>query len=192
MARIQLNIDQDAFDGAGFEPVPIGPYRVNIYSIEERKVKTGENAGKPRLNFQFRIQDGETSPAGKRQGNRRLFVECNAFSTPNKKEPGKINQPFELISIGKAIGLTLEEINDLNTEDWLGKELQLSVTAHEPKMAKNPATNKYDIDTGQKNEVIRGFRSVESANTAAAASQKVLAGSTAAGANKGGNTQFKL
>jgi hypothetical protein len=189
MARIQLNIDQDAFDGAGFEPVPVGPYRVNIYSIETREVKAGENKGKPRLNFQFRIQDGETSPEGKRQGNRRLFVECNAFSTQNKKDPSKMNAPFELISIGKAIGLTLDQINDLDTDDWLGKELQLSVTAHEDRMAKNPETGKYDIPTGQKNEVIKGFRSVESASKSAAASQQVLA---ASGSTGKGNTQFNL
>jgi hypothetical protein len=189
MTRIQLNVDQESFDGAGFEPVPVGPYKVNIYSVEVREVKQGENKGKPRLNFQFRIQDGETSPEGKRQGNRRLFVECNAFSTQNKKDPSKMNAPFELISIGKAIGLTLDQINDLDTDDWLGKELQLSVTAHEDRMAKNPETGKYDIPTGQKNEVIKGFRSVESASKSAAASQKVLAASGSTGKT---NTQFNL
>jgi len=186
MARIQLNIDQDTFDGAGFEPVPVGPYKVNIYSIDVREVKQGEHKGKPRLNFQFRIQDGETSPEGKKQGNRRLFVELNAFATPNKKDPSKTNQPFELISIGKAIGLTLDQINELDTDDWLGKELQLSVAAHEEKMAKNPATNAYDIKTGTYREVIKGFRSVESASNAAAASEKVLSSS----GNKG--TAFNL
>jgi hypothetical protein len=175
MARLTLNIDQDAFDGAGFEPVPVGPYKVNIYSIDVREVKQGDHKGKPRLNFQFRIQDGETSPEGKRQGNRRLFVELNAFEMPNKKDPSKMNAPFELIAIGKAIGLDRDQINALDTDDWLGKELQLSVAAHEDKMAKNPATNKYDIATGEKREVIKGFRSLESAGTAVAASAGVLA-----------------
>lgn len=187
MARLTLNIDQDTFDGAGFEPVPVGPYKVNIYSVEERKVKSGEHVGKPRLNFQFRIQDGETAPDGKKQGNRRLFVELNAFPTQNKKDPSKTNQPFELIAIGKAIGLTLDQINELDTDDWLGKELQLSVAAHEEKMAKNPATNKYDIATGTYREVIKGFRSLESAGTAAAASATVLAKSKAGAANSAFN-----
>lgn len=189
MARLTLNIDQDTFDGAGFEPVPVGPYKVNIYSVEQREVKQGEHKGKPRLSFQFRIQDGETSPEGKRQGNRRLFVELNAFPTQNKKDPSKTNQPFELIAIGKAIGLTLDQINDLDTDDWLGKELQLSVAAHEEKMAKNPATGKYDISTKTYREVIKGFRSLESAGTAAAASATVLAKSGKASAP---NSAFNL
>lgn len=188
MARIQLNVDQESFDGAGFEPVPVGPYKVNIYSIDVREVKQGDHKGKPRLNFQFRIQDGETSPENKRQGNRRLFVELNAFETPNKKDPSKMNPPFDLISIGKAIGLTREQINDLDTDDWLGKELQLSVAAHEDKMAKNPVTNKYDIATGEKREVIKGFRSLESASTSKAASAGVLAKSGSSAAN----SQFNL
>lgn len=187
MARLSLNIDQDTFDGAGFEPVPVGPYKVNIYSLEVQEVKGGENKGKPRLNFQFRIQDGETSPEGKKQGNRRLFVGVNAFATPNKKDPTKTNQPFDLISIGKAIGLGMDEINNLDTDDWLGKELQLSVAAHEAKMAKGPS-GKYDVDTGEKREVIKGFRSLASAETSSAASAGVLAGSGASG----GNAKFKL
>ena len=188
MARLTLNIDQDSFDGAGFEPVPVGPYRVNIYSIDIREVKQGEHKGKPRLNFQFRIQDGETSAEGKRQGNRRLFVEVNAFEMPNKKDPSKMNQPYELIAIGKAIGLDRDQINELDTDDWLGKELQLSVAAHEEKMAKNPATGKYDIATGTYREVIKGFRSVESAGKASAASAAVL---SKAGTG-GGNSAFNL
>jgi hypothetical protein len=188
MARLTLNIDQDSFDGAGFEPVPVGPYKVNIYSIDVREVKQGEHKGKPRLNFQFRIQDGETSPEGKRQGNRRLFVELNAFEMPSKKDPSKMNVPFDLISIGKAIGLDRDQINELDTDDWLGKELQLSVAAHEPKMAKGPS-GKYDIDTGEKREVIKGFRSVESAGKAAAASANVLA---SAGGGKAKNSDFSL
>jgi hypothetical protein len=192
MARLTLNIDQDSFDGAGFEPVPVGPYRVNIYSIDVREVKTGDHKGKPRLNFQFRVQDGQTSPEGKKQGNRRLFVELNAFEMPNKKDPSKMNAPFELIAIGKAIGLDREQINDLNTEDWLGKELQLSVAAHEEKLAKNPATGKYDIKTGTYREVIKGFRSVESAGTAAAASAAVLAKAGSAKTGSAANSQFSL
>lgn len=186
MARLTLNIDQDSFDGAGFEPVPVGPYKVNIYSVEVQEVKGGENKGKPRLNFQFRIQDGETSPEGKKQGNRRLFVGVNAFETPNRKDPSKTNKPFDLISIGKAIGLTLDQINNLDTDDWLGKELQLSVAAHEPKMSKGPS-GKYDVDSGEKREVIKGFRSLESAGTAAAASSAVLSGS-----KPSGNSGFSL
>ena len=187
MARLTLNIDQDTFDGAGFEPVPVGPYKVNIYSVEVQEVKQGENKGKSRLNFQFRIQDGETAPEGKKQGNRRLFVGVNAFSTPNKKDPSKTNQPYDLIAIGKAIGLTLEQINNIDTDEWQGKELQLSVAAHEPKMSKNPVTNKFDIDSGEKREVIKGFRSLASAATSSAAGAAVLAGSAPAG-----NAKFSL
>lgn len=189
MARLSLNIDQDSFDGAGFEPVPVGAYKVTVYSAEVQEVKgTGPNKGKPRINFQFRIQDGETSPEGKKQGNRRLFVGVNAFSSPSKKDSTKMVAPFDLIAIGKAIGLGLDAINDIDTDDWLGKELQLSVAAHEPKMAKGPS-GKYDVETGEFREVVKGFRSLESAGTAAAASAGVLAG---AGAGGGGNTKFKL
>ena len=192
MARLSLNIDQDSFDGAGFEPVPVGPYKVNIYSLEVTEVKNmGEHKGNPRLNFQFRIQDGETSPEGKRQGNRRLFVGVNAFKTKNKKT-GKMQDSFDLIAIGKAIGLDIDQINNLDTDEWLGKELQLSVAAHESKMVKGPS-GEYNVDTGEKREVIKSFRSVASAETAANAGAAVLAGAGAgAPASAAGNTKFVL
>ena len=167
MARLTLNIDAESIENTttSFEPVPVGKYKVSIYEIEQREVKTGEYAGQPRLNFQFRIADGETSPDGKNQGNRRLFHGANAFSTKSKKDPSKTVLPFDLIGIGKAIGLTPEQINDIDTDDWLGRELEVRVQ-HEKKFDKNPSTGKYDVETGEFRETLRGFRSLEAASTA--------------------------
>lgn len=182
MARLTLNIDAETIENTNttFDPVPQGRYEVSIYEVELQEVKTGENAGKPRLHFQFRIQDGETSPEGAKQGNRRLFHGANAFTSPNKKDPSKTNLPYDLIGIGKAIGLTSEQINDIDTDDWLGGELEVQVL-HEPKYGKNPATGKYDVETGEVREILKGFRSIEAASTATISSTTVK---SAAGVGK--------
>lgn len=186
MARLTLNLDAETIENTNtdFSPVPTGRYKVSIYEVELREVKTGDNKGKPRLNFQFKIADGETSPEGKNQGNRRLFHDANAFKTPNKKDPSKENLPFDLIGIGKAIGLTSEQINNIDTDEWLGGELELEVT-HVEKMTKE-SNFKESFNPPQYREAVRGFRSLDTATTAMTSSVKVKGAAAGAKARSGG------
>lgn len=173
MARISLNIDDEAFETAGrnFDPVPAGKYKVNIYEMTIGEVKSGENKGKPRLNFQFRIQEGENAPDGSHQGNRRLFANLNAFETPNKKDPSKINQPFDVMAIGKAIGLTAQQVRDIDTDEWVGEELEVTVR-HVRKQ--HLVDGKYvDIEPAEYREECRAFRSIGAAETAASSGEAV-------------------
>lgn len=170
--RISLNIDAETFDSAGlaFDPVPAGKYKVNIYEIRVDKVQNGDNKGKPRLNFQFKIQDGETAPDGSKQGNRRLFHGANAFYGKSRKDGSPV-APFDLISIAKAIGLGADALADLNTEDWLGEELEVKV-GHERKQHR--VNGEYvDIEPAEYREVCKGFRSIGAAETAASSGEAV-------------------
>ena len=195
MARLSLNVDQETLDGAGrqFEPVPAGPYTVTVFSITEDKVKSGDNAGKPRLKFQFRIADGETAPDGSKQGNRRLFADMNAFEGVSQKT-GEPTPPYDLLAIAKALGVSAEDLADIDTDDWLGEELQVTV-AHKPKQKQNEQTKKWeDIEPKEYREVIRGYRSLASVNTSVAANAAAAgkAPSASAGKAKAAGAKFKL
>ena len=81
-------------------------------------MKSGENKGKLRLKFQFRIADGEVSDDGARQQNRRLFADVNAFDGVDKKT-GNATPPYDLVAIGKALGYDAEALKDIDTDDSL-------------------------------------------------------------------------
>lgn len=168
MVRLSLNVSQSDFDTAGlqFEPVPTGDYAASIYEIGAGEVKNGPNAGKPRLKFQFRIVDGETAPDGSKQGNRRLFADINAFEGKNSKT-GEPTPAYDLIAIGKAIGLSPEEIQNFDSDDWLGQELRVTVT-HRRKQHQ-VGGQWVDIEPAEFREQVRGFRSLESVAVSAAA-----------------------
>ena len=48
-------------------PIPKGTYATTVYEVKAEEVRSGPNAGKPRLNVQFRVSDGGYE-------NRRLFA----------------------------------------------------------------------------------------------------------------------
>lgn len=180
MARLTLNVDKADFDSAGrsFDPVLPGDYKVTIFAITPDEVKSGDNKGKPRLKFQFRIVDGETDSNGTNQGNRRLFADVNAFNGTSKE--GKETSPFELVAIGKAVGVSAEEFADADTDDWLGQELQVTVK-WTPKQRKDEALNKWvDIEPKEYKEKVGGFRSLESVAESAAATARVTGGAAKA------------
>lgn len=190
--RLSLNVDQETFDSAGQanEPVPTGTYKVSIFEITADTVKSGDNKGKPRLKFQFRIADGEDSPEGKNQGNRRLFSDVNAFEgfsqKLNKKTP-----PYDLLAIGKAIGLDAEALNDIDTDDWQGEELQ--VTVGHKKKQHEVGGQWVDIEPAEYRAVVRSYRSLESVEVSAAATAAVTNKAPAAGRAKApGAKVFKL
>lgn len=191
MARLSLNVDQETFDTAGrsFEPVPAGSYTVTVFAISEDAVKSGDNKGKLRLKFQFRIADGEESPNGTNQGNRRLFSDINAFEGTNKE--GKATPPYDLVAIGKALGVSAEELSDIDTDDWLGEELQ--VTVKHVKKQEKVGEKWQDIEPAEFKEKVTGYRSLDSVATSVAASASATGKAPAAGKAKAATgAKFKL
>lgn len=190
MVRLTLNVDDEVFEGSGFELVPTGRKRVTIYEINEREVKSGPNAGKPRLNFQFKIAEGEPL-AG-----RYLFTDINAFETPSKKEPGKMNPMYDLIALGSAIGLSAEQVRNFDSDEWLGEELFLTVFHEEKKTKESNYTESFDPK--EYREGVKGFRSTKSVttsvNAAAAAGETPVkaATGTKAGAKDKPKPKFTL
>jgi len=192
MARLSLNVDQETVDSSGreFEPVPVGTYTVSIFSITNDEVKNGDNKGKLRLKFQFRIVDGEEAPDGSKQGNRRLFADINAFEGTDKKT-GKPTPPYDLLAIAKALGTSAEELADLDTDDWLQEELQVAVTHRRKQHQVNGSW--VDIEPAEYREQVRGFRSLDSVTTSAAATAAVLGKApSAAPKAKASGAKFKL
>ena len=169
MVRLSLNVDDEVFEGSGFELVPTGRHKVVIFDINEREVKAGPNAGKPRLNFQFKIAEGEPL-AG-----RYLFTDVNAFETPSQKKPGTMNPMYDLIAIGSAIGLSAEQIRNFDSDEWLGEELFLTVVHEEKKTKESNYTESYNPP--EYREAVKGFRSCKSVTTSVAAAAS--AGATA-------------
>lgn len=174
MARLTLNVDQETYDNAGrtFDPVPPGNYEVSIFAITPDEVKTGDNKGKLRLKFQFRIADGETSADGQNQGNRRLFADINAFNGVSKTT-GEPTPPYDLLAIGKAIGLDAEALRDIDTDDWLQETLQVTVKHVKKQQQVNGKWQ--DIVPNEFKEKVTGFRSLESVTTSAGAAIAVNA-----------------
>jgi hypothetical protein len=167
MARIALNVSQETFDSAenrDFAPVPVGWHTVNIFEVTNKLSSAqAKNPGQPQLNVQFKIADGHD------HANRRLFKLFNLFG----------ETPFDTINFFKALGYTLEEVKSLDTDDLLGKELQVRV-AHEVKQIKGE-DGRYAKPADPKDytyrENVNGFRSTEAGDTASTA--KVAAGGTA-------------
>jgi hypothetical protein len=191
MARLSLNVDQETVDSSGreFEPVPVGTYTVSIFSITNDEVKNGDNKGKLRLKFQFRIVDGDEAPDGSKQGNRRLFADINAFEGTDKKT-GKPTPPYDLLAIAKALGTSAEELADLDTDDWLQEELQVAVTHRRKQHQVNGSW--VDIEPAEYREQVRGFRSLDSVGVSAAATATVLGKAPSAAPKAKANTKFKL
>lgn len=188
MARISLNVDQAAIDNAAtqFEVVPAGRYKVSIFDIKDAEVGSGDNKGKLRLKFQFKIAEGETAPNGRNQGNRRLFDDVNAFGGV---KDGKEYLPFGLVNIAAAIGVSAEELADADTDEWLGKELYVTVS-HEEKMTKESNYTK-SFEPKEFKEKLKGYRSVDSVEASAAASTAVKS-NTGAKATATGKKTFSL
>lgn len=66
-----------------FAPIPEGDYEVTIYDAEFKTFKEGGvNAGRPGVNYQFRISDGQP------RANSRLFQQVGIFAEWNPKKPG--------------------------------------------------------------------------------------------------------
>lgn len=189
MVRLTLNVDDTTYEEAGqaYELIPTGRKRVTIFDIKAGEVAGGKNKGKPRLNFQFKIAEGEE------HANRRLFAGVNAFETESIKEPGKMVPMYDLIAIGKAIGLTAEQVKNFDSDEWLGEELYLTVAHEEKKTKESNYTESFNPP--EYREVTKGYRSVDSVTTSLGAAATVKAPATAGakaatGAKAGGKAKL--
>lgn len=181
MVRLTLNVDETTYEEAGqaFELIPTGRKRVTIFDIKAGEVAGGPNKGKPRLNFQFKIAEGEE------HANRRLFAGVNAFEGKSQKD-GSAVPMYDLIAIGKAIGLTVEQVKNFDSDEWLGEELYLTVAHEEKKTKESNYTESHNPP--EYREVTKGYRSTGSVTTSlgAAVTVSAPAGKAATGAKAGG------
>lgn len=175
MVRLTLNVDETVYEetGSNFQLIPTGRKKVVIFDIKAGEVAGGPNKGKPRLNFQFKIAEGEDF-AG-----RYLFSNINAFETPSQKEPGKMNPMYDLLAIGKAIGLTADQVKNFDSDEWLGEELYLTVAHEEKKTKESNYTESYNPPEYQ--EKVKGFRSIASVTTSVGAAVTVKTPAAAGG-----------
>jgi hypothetical protein len=188
MVRLTLNVDEEVFEGSGFELIPTGRHKVTIFEITESEVKTGKNAGKPRLKFQFKIAEGEPL-AG-----RYLFHDANAFEGTDKE--GKPLPMYDLLGIGKAIGLSADQVRNFDSDEWLGEELFVTVTHEEKKTKESNYTESFDPK--EYRERLKGWRSTSSVTTSLGAAEaaggttvKAATGAKAT-AKAGGKPKFTL
>lgn len=68
MARkVQVTGEVSTETNTGFKPLKAGKYEVTVFGVEEGAYKNGANKGKPNLNVQYRISEGQSG------ANRRVF-----------------------------------------------------------------------------------------------------------------------
>ena len=103
--------------------IPAGSYNATIFDVKQEEVRSGPNEGKPRLNVQFRISDGQYE-------NRRVFayialyVAGDFWKTQSFFEAlgydmksGDFEVPETTELLGKAVGVRVKVGKDQNGED---------------------------------------------------------------------------
>lgn len=169
MARITLNVAQEKYDdatGGGFEPIPPGKYTAEVFSVEDKECQSPANKGKPQMNVQFKIVEGQP------HANRRVFKLFNLFG----------DNPFDAINFLKALGIPYDSSTgfDFDTDDLHGETLQITV-AHEEKKTKE-SKYKESFNPPQFREKITSYRSLDSVEVSTTA--KTNAGGKATGGKR--------
>ena len=96
-----------------YTPVPAGKYQATIFDVKLEEVRSGENAGKPRFNIQFRL-------TGEGVENRRVFSLVPLYVA---KDFWKAQSFFKALGYDIEAGdFTVPEVNEL-----LGKPLGVTV-----------------------------------------------------------------
>ena len=96
-----------------YSPIPAGKYQANVFNVKLEEVKSGENAGKPRFNIQFKI-------TGPQHENRRVFSLVPLYVA---KDFFKAQTFFKALGYDINAGdFAVPEINEL-----LGKDLTVTV-----------------------------------------------------------------
>ena len=103
--------------------IPAGSYNATIFDVKQEEVRSGPNEGKPRLNVQFRISDGQYE-------NRRVFayialyVAGDFWKTQSffkalgyDMKSGDFEVPESTELMGKAVGVRVKVGKDQNGED---------------------------------------------------------------------------
>ena len=109
--------------GAPLSAIPAGSYNATIFDVKQEQVRSGPNEGKPRLNVQFRISNGQYE-------NRRVFayialyVAGDFWKTQSffkalgfDMKSGDFEVPEANDLLGKAIGVRVKVGKDQNGED---------------------------------------------------------------------------
>jgi hypothetical protein len=115
MGNITLSITEEALASTGgdYSPIPEGSYNATIFNVVSETVKSGDNAGKPRFNIQFKISDAPYA-------NRRVFSYVPLYVA---KDFWKTKAFFSSLGIDMSVGkFTVPEPNDL-----LGKPIGVRV-----------------------------------------------------------------
>lgn len=96
-----------------YTPIPAGKYSANIFDLKLEEVRSGENAGKPRFNVQFKL-------SGAGVDNRRVFSYVPLYVA---KDFWKSKAFFDALGYDIEAGdFTVPEVAEL-----LGKELTVAV-----------------------------------------------------------------
>lgn len=136
-------LDLSGADTKGFEALDAGAYEAEVFNVENKATKGGENAkmpeGTPMLNVQFRIlgRKGETIGEDSEVYNRRVF---NSFviapeKIGGKKYEHKAMMDGQLVRFFKSIGYDEAEVMsgsfDPDFEDMKGRSCTLTVSKEE-------------------------------------------------------------
>lgn len=114
--KIQVPANLASNVSNSYDPVPAGKYEATIYDVQTDTVKSGENAGKPRLKVQLRIAEGQYE-------NRRLFALIPLYVAGDF---------WKAQSFFSSLGYSVEgtfEVPDI--KDLLGKPVVVRVTIRE-------------------------------------------------------------
>ena len=131
MARkAQVTGEVSTETGGAFKPLPAGRYEVTIFGVEEGKYKNGPNKGRPNLNVQYRISEGQKGT------NRRIFDLIPLFTNwagPEAKDAFTFFRFFSAVQgmSEKDFRIAVKEdgaADDLpEDDDLLGMELTLTL-----------------------------------------------------------------
>lgn len=126
-----------------FEPLPKGEYVAAITKFEVKKVKAGQNEGKPYFALELTIQDGEYE-------GRKLWSNVMAFSMPN----GNFSLANFLRACGMADCIASGKIN-ADPDNFLGTIVTVAVKKVKDtwRMAQLENDDDYDGETLYKNEI---------------------------------------
>lgn len=160
MARkVQVTGEVSTETNTGFKPLKAGKYEVTIFGVEEGAYKNGDNKGKPNLNVQYKISDGQKG------ANRRVFDLVPLITNWSDGKDafrffqfwaavlGMPEKDFRIkVKEAKEAGDTDLETLDLpEDDDLLGMELTITLNVKDDKYRYEEAVKKWKAD-GEKGE----------------------------------------
>ena len=111
MATVKVNF-ADVEDQRDFSPIPAADYHAMVTNVKNAEVKSGNNKGAPRLNWEFTVQGGDYD-------NRKVFDGHNLVK----------NQLWKPKALLKAAGFDVptDEEFEFDPEDVVGSEVMIKV-----------------------------------------------------------------